>query len=198
VAVIGHRRPLVTIVLERDKRTGGGAVRDGQPAFAHETMIPKGAEHRTRSPRRRPMTSRLGPIARVLALLVAIAVGAACGADTDASLASVMPVPSCGGLKVAIDPALPCERLAEIAVATLGARAPQQLARGVAAIDVVLATCPRNEIPQQVTCGDAQFVQLVTVTFGPAGNGGPIERSLTVAIEPVTGAILGIENPLIR
>jgi hypothetical protein len=53
VAVIGHRRPLVTIVLERDKRTGGGAVRDGQPAFAHGRMIPKGIEHRTAVPRSR-------------------------------------------------------------------------------------------------------------------------------------------------
>ena len=144
------------------------------------------------------MTSRLRPIARVLALLLAIAVGVACGADAEAPSPSVVPVPTCGGLKIAIDPALPCERLAEIAVAAIGVRAPQQLARGVTAIDVVLATCPRNEIPQQVTCGDAQFAQLVRLTFGPGGNGGPIEQSLIVAIEPVTGAILGIENPLIR
>jgi hypothetical protein len=144
------------------------------------------------------MTSRLRPIARVLALVLAIGVGAACDADTEAPSASVTPVPTCGGLKIAIDPALPCERLAEIAVATLAARAPQQLARGVTAIDVVLATCPRNEIPQQITCGDAQFAQLVTVTFGPAANGGPIEWSLVVGIEPVTGAVLGIANPLIR
>jgi hypothetical protein len=36
------------------------------------------------------------------------------------------------------------------------------------------------------------------VTFGPAGSSGLIEPSLTVAVEPTTGAILGISNPLIR
>jgi hypothetical protein len=40
VSMIGHRRPLVAIVFERDKGTGGRAVRDGQPAFAHPGMIP--------------------------------------------------------------------------------------------------------------------------------------------------------------
>jgi hypothetical protein len=144
------------------------------------------------------MTPRLTPTVRVLALLMAIALGAACGDETGGVSPSGMPVPTCGGINVAIDPALPCDQLADIALKTLSARAPQQLARGVTAIDVVLAACPRNEIPQQVTCGTAQFAQLVTVTFGPADNGGPIERSLTVAIEPVTGAILGIANPLIR
>ena len=62
----------------------------------------------------------------------------------------------------------------------------------------MLATCPRGEVPPQIDCGQEQFVQLVTVTFEPAPAGGPIEPSLTVAVAPVNGAILGIVNPLIR
>jgi hypothetical protein len=49
-----------------------------------------------------------------------------------------------------------------------------------------------------IDCGTEQFAQMVTVQFGPAPAGGPIEPSLTVAVAPVTGAILGISNPLIR
>ena len=40
VAVIGDGRPLVAVVLEGDERTRRGAVRDGQSAFAHPSMIP--------------------------------------------------------------------------------------------------------------------------------------------------------------
>jgi hypothetical protein len=142
------------------------------------------------------------PAGRLAALLLATMLAGACGADTStptpSSTVSALPTPTCGGLKVAIDPALPCERVAEIAVAALRDRAPQQLDRGVAAIDVVLSECPRGEVPPQITCGQTQFVQLVTVTFGPAGSSGFIEPSLTVAVEPTTGAILGISNPLIR
>jgi hypothetical protein len=49
VPVIGHSRPFVTIVLERDKGTGGRAVRNGQPAFAHEGIIPNRGELAGRS-----------------------------------------------------------------------------------------------------------------------------------------------------
>ena len=69
---------------------------------------------------------------------------------------------------------------------------------GVTAIDVFLASCPRDEIPPQVDCGAEKFAQLVTVRFAPAPAGGPIEASLTVAIAPVSGRVLGIVNPLIR
>ena len=120
------------------------------------------------------------------------------GVPSPSNSAGGLPAPTCGGLKIAIEGALPCDRVAEVAIQALAARAPAQLARGVSAIDVVLAECPRGEVPPQIMCGQAQFAQLVTVTFGPAGAGGPIEPSLTVAVEPVTGAILGIENPLIR
>jgi hypothetical protein len=146
------------------------------------------------------MTPHSPALGGLLALLLAITVAAGCAANetTPSARPAGLPMPTCGGLKVAIDPSLPCERIAEIAITALRDRAPQQLDRGVAAIDVVLAECPRGEVPPQVTCGVSQFAQLVTVTFGPAGNGGPIEPSLTVAVEPVSGAILGIENPLIR
>jgi hypothetical protein len=147
------------------------------------------------------MTSRSGPLAGAIALLLATVV-AACdasgGNQSPSGSTSGLPVPTCGGLKIAIEGALPCDRVVELAVQALGARAPDQIARGMSAIDVVLAECPRGEVPPQITCGQAQFAQLVTVTFGPAGAGGPIEPSLTVAVEPATGAILGIENPLIR
>jgi hypothetical protein len=143
------------------------------------------------------MTPSPPPLRRLLALLLAVVVAAACAADVEPS-PSGLPALTCGGLKVGIDPVLPCERVAEIALAALRDRAPKQLARGVTAIDVVLSQCPRGEVPPQVTCGNAQFAQMVTVTFGPGGNGGPVEPSLTVAVEPTTGAILGIANPLIR
>ena len=109
-----------------------------------------------------------------------------------------LPQPTCGGLKIKIDGALPCDRIVENAIAALRERAPEQLARGVAAIDVVLNACPRDEVPQQIQCSGVPFVQLVTVTFGPAPSGGPIDPSLTVAVDPTTGAILGIANPLVR
>lgn len=146
------------------------------------------------------MTATLPPVLRLLALLAALAIAAACGTDdVDISPAPPsLPQPTCGGLKIAIDPSLPCERIVEIAIAALNERAAPHLARGVTAIDVVLAECPRGEIPRQITCGNSRFAQLVTVTFAPAGQGGPIEPSLTVAVEPSTGAILGIQNPLIR
>jgi hypothetical protein len=139
---------------------------------------------------------------RLTTLLLIIALIAACGADDGTPSASSpvagLPTPTCGGLKIQIDPALPCHRVAEIAVAALRDRAPQQLDRGVSAIEVVLSECPRGEVPPQITCGQAKFVQMVTVTFGPAGSSGLIEPSLTVAVEPTTGAVLGISNPLIR
>ena len=41
VSVIRNGRSLVAVVLERDERTGIGAFRDRQAAFAHPAMIPK-------------------------------------------------------------------------------------------------------------------------------------------------------------
>ena len=130
--------------------------------------------------------------------MLACAVIVACSGEVEPSPPPSQPVPACGGLEVRIDPSLSCERVAEIALNALHERAPQQLARGVIAVNVVLAQCPRGEVPPQVSCGESQFAQLVTVIFGPAGSSGLVEPSLTVAVEPVTGAILGIENPLIR
>jgi hypothetical protein len=143
------------------------------------------------------MTPSPPPLRRLLALLLAVVVAGACAADVEPT-PSGPPGLTCGGINVAIDPALPCERVADIALQALRDRAPRQIARGVTAIDVVLSQCPRGEVPPQIACGDAQFAQMVTVTFGPGGNGGPIEPSLTVAVEPTTGAVLGISNPLIR
>jgi hypothetical protein len=155
-------------------------------------------EHRTAEARRPRMATCPSLASRLIVLLLATGILGACGTDEASAPPLAGIVPTCGGLKVAIDPSLPCERVAEIALNELHTRAPQQLDRGVTAVDVVLAECPRGEVPQQVSCGDAQFAQLVTVTFGPAGDSGLIEPSLTVAVNPVTGAVLGVENPLIR
>lgn len=133
-----------------------------------------------------------------LVLAVAILTLAGCLGTAGTPGSALLPTPTCGGIKILIEGSLPCDKVVEIAIGALRERAPEQLARGVAAIDVVLSTCPANEVPPQITCGSEQFAQLVTVTFGAAPPGGPIEPSLTVAVGPVSGAILGISNPLIR
>jgi hypothetical protein len=131
----------------------------------------------------------------VCAAAMSILIGCAGAEPSPSSLA--LPNPTCGGLKIKIDGALPCERIVAIAIEALRERAPDQLARGVAAIDVFLSTCPRGEVPPQIDCGSEQFAQLVTVTFNASQPGGPIEPSLTVAVAPVSGVVLGIANPLI-
>lgn len=132
----------------------------------------------------------------VLAAAVSVLVG--CLGATGPGSSAALPQPTCGGIKIKIEGALPCDRIAAIAIGALRDRAPQQLVRGVAAIDVMLTTCPRGEVPPQIDCSTEQFVQLVTVTFKESPPGGPIEPSLTVAVAPRTGAILGVANPLIR
>jgi hypothetical protein len=132
----------------------------------------------------------------VLAAGMSILVG--CLGTTEPAGSAPLPAPTCGGLKIQIEGALPCDKVVEIAIGALRERAPDQLARGVAAIDVVLSTCPTNEVPPQINCGREKFAQLVTITLKDAPPGGPIEPSLTVAVGPVSGAVLGIANPLIR
>jgi hypothetical protein len=134
-----------------------------------------------------------------IALLVAVTlVGGCAGTAPPTPSPSPLPAPTCGGLRVAIRDALPCDAVVARALAALAERAPDQLARGVIRIDVLLAECPRGEMPPQIDCGSEPFAQLVTVDLGPSGPGGPSEPSLTVAIAPVTGRLLGIQNPLIR
>ena len=133
-----------------------------------------------------------------LVLAAAISIVAGCIGASVPSPSAALPEPTCGGIKIMIAGALPCEKVVDIAIDTLRARAPDQLARGVAAIDVSLSTCPKGEVPPQIACGNEEFVQLVTITFEDASPGGPIEPSLTVAVGPVSGAVLGISNPLIR
>ena len=135
------------------------------------------------------------PFLLVLASAISILVG--CLGTTGSSSLGTLPDPTCGGIKIKIEGALSCERIVQIAIGALHERAPDQLARGVAAIEVFLSTCPRGEMPPQIDCSTEQFAQLVTVTFKPSPPGGPIEPSLTVAVAPVSGAILGITNPLI-
>ena len=135
------------------------------------------------------------PLLLVLAAAISILVG--CLGTTGPPSSVALPDPTCGGLKIKIEGALPCDRVVQIAIEALRERAPQQLSRGVAAIDVFLSTCPRGEVPPQIDCGSEQFAQLVTITFNAAPPGGPIEPSLTVAVAPVSGTILGISNPLI-
>jgi hypothetical protein len=134
----------------------------------------------------------------LLVLAAAIAILAGCLGTMRPPSSVSFPAPTCGGIKIKIEGALSCDQIVAIAIGALGERAPEQLARGVAAIDVFLTTCPRGEVPPQIDCGGEEFVQFVTVTFGPAPPGGPIEPSLTVAVAPVSGAILGIANPLVR
>lgn len=142
-----------------------------------------------------------------LGLALVSAVLAACGSGgpgttppAPSTSASTAPMPSatCGGIKILIEGALPCDRIVAIALDTLARRAPEQLALGVTTIDVLLSGCPVGEMPPQIDCTGARFAQMVTVAFGPAPAGVFIESSLTVAIEPVSGRVLGIENPLIR
>jgi hypothetical protein len=132
----------------------------------------------------------------VLAAVMSILVG--CAGTAGPAGSPPLPTPTCGGMKIQIAGALPCDKVVEIAIDALRERAPAQLARGVAAIDVVLSACPANEVPPQVNCEGAKFAQLVTITFKTAPPGGPIEPSLTVAVDPLSGAVLGIANPLIR
>lgn len=149
----------------------------------------------TRARRQRAVIRPGRAIAQVL-LTCSLALAACSGIPSPSS--TRFPSPTCGGLKILIEGALPCERVAEIAIRTLLERSSVPMPRDVASIDVVLAECPRNEVPPQIACGAERFAQLATVTFGPAMPGGPIEPALTVAIAPVSGAVLGIANPLVR
>lgn len=153
------------------------------------------------------MVPALPRIARVGRLLALAAVMSACSPAVGPApvptlvptpVAVPVPTPTCGGIEIGIPGALPCDRVVDIALQTLRRQAPAQLARGVISIDAQLASCPQGEMPPQVDCTGAEFAQLVTVVFGPAGTDVPIEPSLTVAIEPVSGRVLGIVNPLIR
>ena len=108
------------------------------------------------------------------------------------------PQPTCGGLKILIEGALPCQDLASIAIETLARRAPDHMARGVTAIDVSLAPCPSAAEEQNVDCLGNEIAQYVTVTFGPPLPDSPIEPSLIVVLDPVSGQLLGFENPFIR
>lgn len=124
---------------------------------------------------------------------------AGCGVLTSpAPTALALPSPTCGGAKIVIPGALPCDDLVGIALQALRAEVPAQLDRGVIAVTVELGGCPRDEIPAQLDCTGEDFVQLVTFTFGPAVPGGPIEPSMAVGVGPVSGRVLGIVNPLIR
>ena len=138
---------------------------------------------------------------RLLALVALLALGvvAGCSLLSDPSpTTGAIPAATCGGAQVVIPDALPCEELAAIAIRHLRQEVPAQLERGVVSVAVELQGCPRNEVPPQLDCTGEDFVQLVTVTFGPTAAGGPIEPSLSVGVSPVTGRILGIVNPLIR
>ena len=145
--------------------------------------------------------TRLVRIAAALALVVSILSG--CDLDPGGPGGSTfefgnLPTPTCGGIKVLIEGALPCDDVVALAIDAIANQAPEQVARGITAIDVMLTNCPAGEVPQLIDCTGVQFAQLVTVTFEPPRPGGPIELSLTVALEPVTGRVLGIANPLIR
>ena len=132
-------------------------------------------------------------------VLVAAFVLNGCGGAGPGPSSVALPAPTCGGVKVHIEGSLPCDEVAAIAVGALTRQAPEQVARGIEGIDVFLTSCPRNEVPPQVDCGAEAFAQMVTMTFrDPPPGGGFAEPSLTVAVAPVSGRVLGIVNPLIR
>jgi hypothetical protein len=127
----------------------------------------------------------------LLALLAAASLGG-CAAVPGSRPA---PQPTCGGIKMAIPGALTCQQVTSIALNRLAQVSPDPMARGVSSIDVVLSECPRGEMPPMIDCTGEQFAQMVTVNFV---GGNPKLDSLTVAVGPVTGRVLGISNPLIR
>jgi hypothetical protein len=105
------------------------------------------------------------------------------------------PRPVCGGIDIAIPGALSCDQITSIALNRLAQVAPEQMARGVSSISVVLSECPVGEMPPMIDCTGEQHAQMVTVNFV---GGNPKLDSLTVAVGPVSGRVLGISNPLIR
>jgi hypothetical protein len=137
----------------------------------------------------RPITSWAR--AATLAVLAAALLGGCAAAPGSRPV----PQPTCGGIKMAIPGALSCQQITSIALNRLAEVAPDQMARGVASIDVVLSECPRGEMPPMIDCTGEQFAQMVTVNFV---GGNPKLDSLTVAVGPVSGRVLGISNPLIR
>jgi hypothetical protein len=142
---------------------------------------------------------RAGLSLRAVAWLAAAWLVAGCGVlGSPAPTGLALPAPTCGGARVVIPGALPCDDLVGIALQVLRAEVPQQLERGVIAVTVELQGCPRNEVPPQLDCSGEDFVQLVTFTFGPAAEGGPVEPSMSVGVAPVSGRVLGLVNPLIR
>lgn len=146
------------------------------------------------------MRARLGRLAAVplVGLLLGLLL-AGCGSGGASSGADASPPPAiCAGLKVGIPAALPCDAVATLALDVLRERAPDQLARGITEVVVELALCPAGEMPPQVDCSGVTYAQLVRVSFGPAPVDGPIEPYLVVALEPVSGRLLGIINPLVR
>ncbi len=152
---------------------------------------------RERTPRgERRAGPGLGRLAAGLAIALSLA---GCGLPGQASPTPfALPAPTCGGARVVILGALPCDRLVAIALEVLRGEVPRQLDRGVISVSVDLQGCPKDELPAQLDCSGQDFVQLVTFTFGPSVSGGPIEPSLSVGLEPVSGRVLGIVNPLLR
>lgn len=132
----------------------------------------------------------------LLGLLVMAAgiAGCSAGGSPDGSV----PDPVCAAREVQIPGALPCDEIAARAVGVLREQVPAQVARGITEVTVELALCPAGELPPQVDCAGVTYAQMVRVSFGPAPADGPIEDHLVVALEPVTGRLLGIVNPLIR
>jgi len=144
---------------------------------------------------RRITAGRLVPMAGLL--LASLLAG--CGVlGSPAPSGLSLPAPTCGGAKVVIPGALPCDDLVGIALQALRAEVPGLLDRGVIAVTVELQGCPRDEVPPQLDCTGEPWVQMVTFTFGPAAPGGPIEPSMTVGLAPVSGRVLGMVNPLIQ
>jgi hypothetical protein len=128
--------------------------------------------------------------------LMTVLLAAACSAASPTPVP--LPSPTCGGIEIAIPGAMSCQDAAQRAVAALRERAPDQVRRGITGIEVRLDLCPVGEVPPQIDCTGVEHAYLVTVHFNVVADNLAAEDSLTVGIDPVSGRILGIANPLIR
>ncbi len=117
--------------------------------------------------------------------------------DPSATPVIAIPAPACGGARVSIQDALPCEAIAGVALGAVAKSAPALLATGVAGIDVYLEACPEDEVPPEIDCRGEPYAQFVTITFGSPGRGEASESGLTVVVAPVSGRVLGISDQLV-
>jgi hypothetical protein len=138
-------------------------------------------------------------ITRLLAALLVVAIGAGCTSAPASPTPSPSPPAACAEMDMFVEGRIECGDAVDRALAALRQLVPEQMAKGVAGIEVRLGNCPVGEIPPQIQCVDpARQLYFVTVRFGPPGPGQPMDESLTVGLDATSGRVMGISNPLIR